>query len=65
MIFGSHRILFQKNEMWFLLISLENRLCQGEMEEFPEIEWSEIAKETFLQEVKRQVLLKKPLLTPV
>ncbi len=25
----------------------------------PEVEWSEIAKETFLQEVKRQVLLRK------
>ena len=30
-----------------------------EMEKFPEVEWSEIAKETFLQEVKRQVLLRK------
>ena len=32
---------------------------KGKMEEFPEVEWSEIVKETFLQEVKRQVLLKK------
>ncbi|HJH26770.1 MAG TPA: hypothetical protein C5S37_08355 [Methanophagales archaeon] len=30
-----------------------------EMEKFPEVEWSEIAKETFFLEVKRQVLLRK------
>ena len=35
------------------------RGLKEEREEFPEVEWSEIAKETFLQEVKRQVLLKK------
>jgi len=35
------------------------RGLKEEMEEFPEVEWSELAKETFLQEVKRQVLLKK------
>ena len=35
------------------------RGLKEEMEGFPEVEWSEIAKETFLQEVKRQVLLRK------
>jgi len=30
-----------------------------EMEEFSGVKWSEIVKETFLQEVKRQVLLRK------